>query len=284
MSGHFPLIYLYLPNRNPPPLVGKQLMKITFEKYEGAGNDFILIDQWDHRYELSGEVVNLLCDRHFGIGGDGLMLLRRHPEFDFEMVYYNADGAPGSMCGNGGRCIARMAFTKGYTRQSARFIASDGPHIAKIMDEWKVQLQMMDTTGVQRFGDDLFLDTGSPHYIRQVKQVSETDVVGEGRSIRYNDTFRANGTNVNFMMPFEDGYFVRTYERGVEDETLSCGTGVTAAALAAAWQQQLTGAQSVKIHTRGGLLAVHFNARGDVFTDIWLEGPAKKVFEGVITI
>jgi diaminopimelate epimerase len=259
-------------------------MKINFEKYQGAGNDFVIIDQWNAPFDLSLADISLLCNRHFGVGADGLMMLRQHPRFDFEMLYFNSDGAPGSMCGNGGRCISRMAFEKGYTKRESLFLASDGMHEAIILDDDAVKLKMKDTDNIVRMNDDYFLNTGSPHYIRCVEQLDELDVVGEGRKVRNSTEFRPDGTNVNFIMPYKDGFYVRTYERGVEDETLSCGTGVTAVALSVIGQRGDHGNHQVKIYTQGGELSVYFNFTGEGFNNVWLEGPAKKVFEGVIVL
>lgn len=259
-------------------------MKLSFEKYQGAGNDFVIIDGWNLQPDFTHNNIRDLCDRHFGIGADGLMIIRQHPEFDFEMLYYNSDGAPGSMCGNGGRCIVKFAISHGYAGDTVRFLASDGLHLAKFLPDNHIGLQMGDVDSVTEYQQDLFLNTGSPHYIRYVDNVSVTDVVTEGRLIRNNDVFASKGTNVNFVMPYADGFFVRTYERGVEDETLSCGTGVTAVALAAGWKEKNTGNQQVKIYTKGGELQVKFDYSNNRFTNIWLEGPAEFVFKGEITI
>ena len=259
-------------------------MKLLFDKYQGAGNDFIIVDGWYHVPELSHTHIRELCDRHFGIGADGLMVIRKHPEFDFEMLYYNSDGAPGSMCGNGGRCIVKFAITREYVGSSVRFLASDGMHRAKLLPDGYIGLEMGDVEEVKRFNHDLFLNTGSPHYIRMVDNVSDTDVVKDGRAIRYGDEFGKKGTNVNFVMPYSDGFYVRTYERGVEDETLSCGTGVTAVALASAWLDRKTGDHQVKIYTKGGEQQVGFSFDGEKFCNIWLEGPAELVFKGEINL
>ena len=259
-------------------------MKLTFEKYHGAGNDFIILDGWNQVPELSHQQIRLLCDRHFGIGADGLMIIKPHTVFAFEMLYYNSDGAPGSMCGNGGRCITRFAMGKKYVGEKAVFLANDGPHEAVLLPDHYIGLQMKNVDCVINKGADLFIDTGSPHYIRKVDNVSELDVCSEGRKIRFNEEYKSHGTNVNFVMPFADGFFVRTYERGVEAETLSCGTGVTAVALSTAYIEKSTGNNNIKIFTRGGELRVRFHFDGTKFNDIWLEGPAEFVFQGVIEI
>ncbi len=259
-------------------------MKLLFDKYQGAGNDFIIVDGWSKVPELSHTQIRELCDRHFGIGADGLMVIRKHLGFDFEMLYYNSDGALGSMCGNGGRCIVKYAITKEYVGSSVRFLASDGMHQAKLLPDGYIGLEMGDVDEIKRYNQDLFLNTGSPHYIRMVDNVSDTDVVKEGRAIRYSDEFGRRGTNVNFVMPYSDGFYVRTYERGVEDETLSCGTGVTAVALSTVWQEPRIGDHQIKIYTKGGELQVRFYYDGVKFSNIWLEGPAELVYKGEIDL
>lgn len=259
-------------------------MKLNFLKYQGTGNDFVMVDAWTEPVDLSTEQIRFLCDRRFGIGADGLMIIRRHPELDFEMVYYNADGAPGSMCGNGGRCIVRYAFDKGYVSKETRFMASDGPHEAIVLDQLSVSLKMAEVQGVEERGADMFLNTGSPHYIRFAEQADLLNVVEEGRQIRYNDEFREKGTNVNFVERRGTELYVRTYERGVEAETLSCGTGVTAAALALAYLNKVEGSSSTGIITPGGKLKIKYSYKDNRFTDIWLEGPATFVYQGTIEI
>ena len=257
-------------------------MTIEFCKYQGTGNDFILIDNRKGQYSaLSQEQVSFLCSRRFGIGADGLMLLQLKEGFDFEMVYYNADGAEGSMCGNGGRCIVMFAKKLGLLNQTAHFLATDGPHDAIITETDHVELKMKNVTGIDRRNDALILNTGSPHYVTQINQLSELDVYANGRMIRYNQEFQKEGINVNFIEPLADGIAIRTYERGVEDETLSCGTGATAAALSVAGEKN--GPQELNVYTSGGLLSVKFTKTGaELFEDIWLCGPATFVFEGTI--
>lgn len=258
-------------------------MAISFYKYQGTGNDFVMIDNRKHTFLAQDEaLVKHLCDRRVGIGADGLILLQDHPDYDFEMVYYNADGRVGSMCGNGARCTVRFARHLGVIEDVACFLAADGEHQASIERDL-IQLKMNDVQGVEKIGDDYYLNTGSPHYIRFVDDVQSIDVFKEGRAIRYNDRFAAVGTNVNFVQKTGDNeIFVRTYERGVEDETLSCGTGVTAAALMAG----LEGMESpVKVSVVGGNLEVAFQQSGDDgFRYIYLIGPAKQVFTGTVTV
>jgi diaminopimelate epimerase len=258
-------------------------MLLHFFKYQGTGNDFIIIDNRDGSIQLSSQQVALLCDRHFGIGADGLMLLNKHDNYDFEMVYYNADGAPGTMCGNGGRCLTKFAFDKGIQPNKYTFIASDGDHEAVIDANGWVHLKMIDVHEVSKQNEATVLNTGSPHYIKQVTDLSNYDVFTEGKNVRYNETYKQNGINVNFVEWDGDELFVRTYERGVENETFSCGTGVTAAAMAMSYDT--TGLQETKIRTLGGSLLIKFNKLdAQHYTDVWLCGPASFVYDGQITI
>ena len=259
-------------------------MKLQFSKYQGAGNDFILVDNRTNSFNHHRpEVLERLCDRRFGIGADGIMFLQDKEGYDFEMIYYNADGNPSSMCGNGGRCIVAFAQHLGLIKGETNFLAVDGPHYAKISEneDW-VSLQMIDVNEITRDGDAYVLDTGSPHYVVLSNSLKERDVFNEGRAVRYNHTYKAAGINVNFVEDFEDFYFVRTYERGVEDETYACGTGVTAVALAMAKHKKLTGNISTPIKALGGDLNIRFSHFGESFTGIFLEGPAEFVFRGEI--
>jgi len=257
-------------------------VKIQFYKYQGAGNDFILVDNRDKSIDHTDpQLISRLCNRRFGIGGDGIMFLQNVEGYDFEMIYYNADGQPSSMCGNGGRCIVAFAKLLGIIDTETDFLAVDGPHYAKISAEgdW-VSLQMIDVNAVNRDGDAYVLNTGSPHYITLTEGLKDKDVYHEGYAIRNNNTYKAKGINVNFVEPTANGYFVRTFERGVEDETYACGTGVTAVALAMAQHNKQTGTIETPVKVLGGDLNIRFNYDGKVFTDIFLEGPAKLVFEG----
>ena len=261
-------------------------MKQIFYKYQGAGNDFILIDnrlqQFNHRQP---ELIARLCDRRFGIGGDGIMFLQVKEAFDFEMVYYNADGKPSSMCGNGGRCIVAFAKFLGLIDQETNFLAVDGPHYAKISEkgDW-VSLQMIDVNTINCDGKAFVLNTGSPHYVELVENLEQKNVFQDGFAIRNNPVYKKDGININFVEPTKDGFFVRTFERGVEDETYACGTGVTAVALAMAKHQQKTGAVFTPINVLGGDLNLKLNYDGKTFSDIFLEGPAIQVFSGEISI
>jgi diaminopimelate epimerase len=260
-------------------------MQLNFYKYQGTGNDFILIDNRDHSISLSTEQIRFMCDRRFGIGADGLMLLELEPGFDFKMVYFNSDGNQSSMCGNGGRCITAFAHHLGLISGKCRFLAIDGPHEALILENNIISLKMQDVKEVEINGDHYYLNTGSPHYVKTVDDVEHFDVVTEGKKIRYNDRFKEEGTNVNFIEKTDDGIFVRTYERGVEDETYSCGTGVTAAALVAGLHGMLSTKNSCHVKTLGGELEVKFDKVLEKnFYNIWLQGPALKVFSGSIDI
>lgn len=261
-------------------------MNVPFVKYHGSGNDFIMIDETIHRFELTETAIRFMCDRHFGIGGDGLIRLRKSTEADFEMLYYNSDGKIGSMCGNGGRCTVAFAHTLGVLIKAARFVASDGIHLAEIISTspFVVKLKMNDVEKLERIGDDVFLNTGSPHYVHAVNDLSDMDVVARGRSVRYNDRFALEGTNVNFITIDNEDVHIRTYERGVEDETLSCGTGVVAAVLALVGTEKIKNNSPVNVHAIGGDLKVYFTFSSGSFSEIYLEGSAVAVFDGSITI
>jgi len=261
------------------------MQSIHFFKYQGAGNDFIIVDNRKIDLHLDQQQIKRLCDRRFGIGADGFMLLQNSNESDFEMVYYNADGQVGSMCGNGGRCIVAFAKKINLITDKTNFIAVDGPHSASINEEgnW-VSLKMQDVNQIQILEDAYVLDTGSPHYVKIVSQLEEMDVQGEGSSIRNSAPYKEKGINVNFVSPENEDYFVRTFERGVEGETLACGTGVTAVALAMAYKKRLNGNIQTAIRVCGGNLIVRFHANNGHFHDISLEGPAEYVYEGTVTV
>lgn len=256
---------------------------IPFVKYHGTGNDFILIDDRQSLHSLDTQLISKLCNRHFGIGADGLIQLRNKKKFDFEMLYYNSDGLPGSMCGNGGRCIIAFAHSLGMIKDNAIFSAFDGTHEAKIisLDPYVVSLHMNDVSEIENNPQFIYLDTGSPHVVRFVHDVNEIDVISEGREVRYNNRFKSNGTNVNFVELRDGNLHVRTYERGVEDETLSCGTGVTASVIASSfYNKNIT--TGCTVFTPGGKLKVYFYSDGNRFSNIWLEGEAEMVFSGEI--
>ncbi len=260
-------------------------MKIKFYKYQGTGNDFVLLDNRNEEFsQLTTKQIHRLCDRRFGVGGDGLMMLNNKTGYDFEMLYFNADGQAGSMCGNGGRCITRFFFNMGIHKYTYKFLATDGEHESEIDKNNWIRLKMNDVNEIEEHASYILLNTGSPHLIKFANEVREVDVVETGREIRYSKKFAEAGVNVNFVESTgEDSIFVRTYERGVEDETLSCGTGVTAAALVSAHNP--LGFNRVDVLTTGGKLSVEFNKISDTqFDNIWLCGPAEFVFSGEIEI
>jgi diaminopimelate epimerase len=258
-------------------------MTIQFYKYQGTGNDFVIIDNRDGALQLTTEQINHICDRRFGIGADGLMLLNTLEGYDFEMKYYNADGKESSMCGNGGRCLTRFAYDMGIHKITYRFLAIDGEHDAEIAEHGWIRLKMKDVFEVRDYDGDTILNTGSPHYIKSVQNIMDLDVFHEGRNIRNSKDFIREGINVNFVEAENKHIIVRTYERGVEDETYSCGTGVTAAAIVFAHNEK--GFNRVEIKTKGGHLAVEFEKINDQeFRNVWLCGPAEFVYKGEINI
>ncbi|MGC8750749.1 diaminopimelate epimerase [Hydrotalea sp.] len=258
-------------------------MQLNFYKYQGTGNDFIILDNRTTKLTLTTEQINFLCNRRFGIGADGLMLLNQSNTYDFEMKYYNADGNESTMCGNGGRCLVKFANDIGLKKEKYHFIAIDGPHEAHFEKNGWVDLQMKNVDNIEHYYGDFLLNTGSPHYVKIVTDIDNYEVFKEGRSIRFSKDFEKEGVNVNFVeMVNEDSITVRTYERGVENETLSCGTGVTAAALIFAHND--AGFNRIEVNTLGGKLAVEFDKLGENFSNIWLCGPAAYVFKGEIEL
>jgi diaminopimelate epimerase len=260
-------------------------MQAKFYKYQGTGNDFIIFDNRDHSFDnLTHEQIKKICNRRFGIGCDGLMLLNPHPELDFEMIYYNSDGSESSMCGNGGRCLVKFAYDMGLVKTTYTFKAIDGLHEAEVDINGIVSLRMKDVDQINYVKGNYILDTGSPHFVAILNDVMETDVVKMGREIRYSQEFAEKGINVNFVEQTEepDMIIVRTYERGVEDETMSCGTGVTAAALVC--HHNDNGFNRVEVSTRGGKLSVDYDKIEETYRNIWLSGPAQKVYEGLIEL
>lgn len=261
-------------------------MRVHFYKYQATGNDFVLIDNLAGKHSLSKDQIVSICDRKFGVGADGIMLIEKHPSADFNLQYYNSDGSQ-SLCGNGSRAAVKMAASLGLINGKATFEAYDGTHDAEILRDGIVSLRMNDVANIERLGEEeFFINTGSPHFIRFVSRLQEYPVFQEGKKIRYSSKYIPGGTNANFVEALPGNtIFVRTYERGVENETLSCGTGVTAAALAASFFGYIS---PVQVRTPGGDLSVQFKARypanrsgePDIFTDISLVGPAKLVFEG----
>jgi len=258
-------------------------MELSFYKYHGAGNDFILADNREGHIQLNTKQIAWLCHRHFGIGADGLMLLQTAPDADFEMVYFNADGNESTMCGNGGRCIAAFAHQLGIAGKTMQFKAIDGLHEATIHPDGTVALHMQDVQQIECHEDYAILDTGSPHYIQWVNDVDAVAVFDEGRAIRNREAFQPKGINVNFVQRSGKDLLIRTYERGVEDETLACGTGVTAAAIAAVGTE--TGRFQIPVRAMGGSLSVSFEKKdAGSATDIVLTGGAVFVFKGSVDV
>ena len=257
---------------------------LHFYKYQGAGNDFILIDGRERSFKnLTSEQIKKLCHRRFGIGADGLMILKAIEGYDFEMNYYNADGKIGSMCGNGGRCIVAFARHLGLIHSEAHFMASDGEHFASFDKRGLVKLKMLDIENIVEETNFSFLDTGSPHYVKFVDNPDLINVFEEGKKIRYSDEYKPGGTNVNFISGLEKGIFVRTYERGVEDETYACGTGSVASAIAYYLKNKEIG-NCIEVKTLGGMLEVSFENDNNKFRNVYLKGPAELVFTGSIEI
>lgn len=258
---------------------------LHFSKYQGTGNDFVMIDNRDLSFPKENtKLVAFLCDRRFGIGGDGLILIENDAETDFKMVYYNSDGNESTMCGNGGRCLVAFAKQLNMISDTCSFMAIDGLHHAKISDEI-ISLQMIDVYEVSVNDNFTFLNTGSPHHIEIVEDVKNCDIYNKGKEIRYSELYAPGGTNVNFVEKISDDYFkVRTYERGVEDETFSCGTGATAVAIAM-FENKITDKKSIQIEVPGGMLAVSFDKNeAGIYENVILSGPAKMVFESDITV
>lgn len=252
----------------------------AFQKYQGTGNDFIMIDDTNFTFPSQNhELIAQMCDRRFGIGADGLILIQTITDYDFRMVYFNANGYEGSMCGNGGRCAVAFAKSLGIFDTNTTFLACDGIHKAFIEGE-NIHLQMKDVTTIETNDNFFFLDTGSPHYVEWVNDLENFEVVKKGKAIRYNDRFKEKGTNVNFVEKIgKQSLSVRTYERGVEDETYACGTGVTACAITANIHQKTSSPISIKVI--GGELSVSFEEKNGIFTNIFLIGKAEKTFEGI---
>ena len=253
-------------------------MIIEFYKYQGTGNDFIMIDDREKEFDLTdNDLIAALCERRMGIGADGLIVLREHDTLDFEMIYFNADGKESSMCGNGGRCIIAFAQMLEMTGNETTFMAIDGEHKGRLMDDG-IYLQMQDVKKIEGVGDGLVLNTGSPHYIEMVDELDYIDVDKQGRKIRNSVPFKKDGINVNFVLDANE-LQVRTYERGVEAETLSCGTGVVATAIAMHYANCIE-ETLVNVKTKGGELTVSFEEFNGGYRNIWLSGEASMVFAG----
>lgn len=259
-------------------------MQIQFYKYQGTGNDFVMIDNRTNTFPKNNtKLIEFLCDRRFGIGGDGLILLENHEKYDFTMVYYNSDGSTSTMCGNGGRCLVAFAKQLGIIDKEAHFEASDGYHFAKF-ENHLIALQMIDVTELKHFNTHVFVYTGSPHHVQLVSDLKDFDVKNTGKKLRYSDLYDDSGCNINFVeQENTDTFSVRTYERGVEDETLSCGTGATAVAIAMHATHK-TEANRININVLGGKLIISFVLENDVYKNVFLTGPAELVFAGSIEV
>ena len=267
-------------------------MQVEFYKYQGTGNDFVMIDNRQANFPKDDvQLIAHLCDRRFGIGGDGLILLENDEvasklemTTDFKMVYYNSDGNQSSMCGNGGRCLVAFAKYLNVIQNSCTFSATDGLHHATVADNGLVSLQMIDVTNIKIENDYTFLNTGSPHHIQTVEDLENYNIKDNGAAIRYGALYGKEGSNINFVKQIDDDTFsLRTYERGVEDETLSCGTGATAVAIAMNATGK-TNSTSIHLNVEGGKLEVSFDKKNDQFTNVFLIGPAEFVFKGSIDV
>jgi diaminopimelate epimerase len=260
-------------------------MQIEFYKYQGTGNDFVMIDNRQAVFPKNDiQLIARLCDRRFGIGGDGLILLENDEATDFKMVYYNSDGNQSSMCGNGGRCLVAFAKKLNVISNRCTFIATDGLHHATIAEDGIVSLQMKDVSNVKITADYVFLDTGSPHHVQLVEDLENYNIKQNGAAIRYGELYGKEGSNINFVKQIDGSNFsLRTYERGVEDETLSCGTGATAVAIAMNATGK-TNANAINLNVQGGKLVVSFDKKDGQFTNVFLKGPAEFVFKGEIEI
>ena len=261
-------------------------MQIKFDKYQGAGNDFIIIDNRDKKYSvLKTGQLKALCNRYTGIGSDGVILIQDTKDADFEMHYFNSDGNSGSLCGNGGRCSVAFAKRHQMINNKTKFKVNDGFHHAHLLSANEIRLQMQDVSSIDHYGESFFVDTGSPHYVKIVNNISSINVKKEGADIRYSDFFMPNGVNVNFLEKKNNSYFlIRTYERGVEDETLACGTGAVAGALIMFHSGETEGETQIELEAIGGNLKVSFDNSNEGYQNIYLEGPATFVYSGSINI
>jgi diaminopimelate epimerase len=260
-------------------------MELEFYKYQGTGNDFVMIDNRSNIFPKENtQLVAHLCDRRFGIGADGLILLDTDAATDFRMVYYNSDGNLSSMCGNGGRCLVAFAKKLNVIQNETTFMATDGLHYATVGADGIVSLQMIDVAEIKNTPDYSFLNTGSPHHVQLVTDLEHFNVKENGAAIRYGDLYGQQGSNINFVKKIDDATFsLRTYERGVEDETLACGTGATAVAIAMNATGQ-TDLNTIHLNVEGGKLAVSFDIEDGKYTNVFLKGPAEFVFKGTIQI
>ncbi len=259
-------------------------MEINFSKYNGAGNDFILIDDRDSLINDNKSLINYLCDRHFGVGADGIIILKESNNCDFEILHYTSDGNLGSLCGNGSRCAVLFAYNKDIIGRKTVFNAFDGIHSAEILENGLIKMEMKLNSDIVNNSFGTFTDTGSPHLVIEKDDADKLDVYNEGRAIRYNDFYKKEGVNVNFIEKISDDQFkIRTYERGVENETLACGTGSTASAICMNFLGR-TKRSNITMKCKGGDLNVQFNLSERGYQEISITGPAKLVYEGTIKV
>ena len=259
-------------------------MEISFSKYNGAGNDFILIDDRKNFIVDNKSLISYLCDRHFGVGADGLIILKESNNYDFEILHYTSDGNLGSLCGNGSRCAVLFAYNKNIIGRKTVFKAFDGIHSAEILDDELIKMEMNVNSDIVSNSYGTWLDTGSPHLVIEKDDIDKLDVNNEGRLIRYNDFYKKEGVNVNFIEKISDDQFkIRTYERGVENETLACGTGSTASAICMNFLGR-TKSGKITMKCKGGDLNVQFNPSNKGYEEISITGPAKLVFDGRIKV
>lgn len=256
-------------------------MNLTFYKYQGTGNDFVMVDNRTKIFPKSKtDKISEICDRHFGIGADGLILIENDTTFDFKMIYYNADGSQ-TFCGNGARCAVAFAKQLGIIKEKTNFTAVDGPHFAEINNDM-VSLQMIDVDEIKVNKNAVFAYTGTQHHVELVNELENYPVFVNGKKIR--NSYNSPGANVNFVQQINENTFrVRTYEKGVEDETLACGTGVTAVAIAM-HKTKRTKSNSVSLPVEGGFLEVSFTENKGIYTNVFLTGPAEFVFTGKIAL
>lgn len=258
-------------------------MQLKFSKYHGTGNDFIMVYNHNESFTFSQSSVKKMCDRRYGVGADGLIIIEKTLEADFKMIYYNADGFEGSMCGNGARCAVSFAKDIELIQNQCKFLAYDGMHKGLILENGLVSIEMSDVSLIEVQNNIWKIDTGSPHLICFSETVSEIDVKHEGASIRNSSNYIEDGININFVQFTKNEIFVRTYERGVEDETLSCGTGAIASAIAA-FESGLSNSDRVKVNVLGGQLEVLFSKVGSKYSNIHLIGPTKFIFKGEVDV
>lgn len=259
-------------------------MQLSFSKYHGAGNDFIIIDNRKNEFNPTPQVIYDLCHRHFGIGADGLMLLENSEHADFYMRYFNSDGHEATMCGNGGRCLVMFASRLGIIKGNTHFMGVDGEHMAEILDKKNVRLKMIDVNKVQTEDDHYIINTGSPHYVQFVNDIDKVDVENQGRIIRNSFSSHTGGVNVNFAQFSASGIKIRTYERGVEAETLACGTGAVATAIAANHWFNEDDNMYALIAQGGDLMVTFERTANNQYQNIWLQGPAVHVFDGTVKL